>query len=540
VKTEFDQVISEGLDKQQVIIQQNFNKLKSTDVAILCTYLKSLDLDFYSLSSKGNIACSRSSKGFDAFEFKKEFQLTHFTIRIAQQNDYYLNSINSLDQKALFFILPIFIFIYIILLYFGINLSKPLRILLAQTTHLERKIPVKKRLKLLYTNDEWDNIFHTINMAQQNMEQQLKIIKEEDKKNKILLESITDGIVAVDLEHKILFYNSRFSSKFIRKENQTSLYLKDVIKNEEILAAFKDCMDQARSITIKEFSFNHKNRTLFFEIKINPLIYDKGRIKGAVAAFHNVTETKLTEQMRVDFVANVSHEIRTPLTSILGFAQVLEATKQNLDKKYHHYISRIIENSERLHSLFTDLLDLSVIESKHKLKKEKVHLKTLIHNIKASIEAKYPQKDLLIHFDIEEKIIKVDPKLMEQVFTNLIDNACKYSEDNNVKIKISNITDGENIIISVSDKGPGISQEHLSRIFERFYRVDESRTTIKGSGVGLSIVKHIINKHKGKIWVESVPNHGTSFYIKLPHQKYFNPKYIPTHSDTEYSDNLLN
>jgi two-component system phosphate regulon sensor histidine kinase PhoR len=151
------------------------------------------------------------------------------------------------------------------------------------------------------------------------------------------------------------------------------------------------------------------------------------------------------------------------------------------------------------------------------LKKEKVHLKTLIQNIKALIEPKYPDKDLVLKYDLQEKILFADPKLMEQVFTNLIDNACKYSSDPTVQIKISSNSKDEHLRILVSDKGPGISEEHLDRIFERFYRVDESRTLIKGTGVGLSIVKHIINKHKGTIRVESQPNKGTIFFIELPH-----------------------
>ena len=230
---------------------------------------------------------------------------------------------------------------------------------------------------------------------------------------------------------------------------------------------------------------------------------------------YDVTEFKLTEQMRVDFVANVSHEIRTPLTSIKGYTQLLESQKNKFDPELHTFLEKIVVNTERMIALFNDLLNLSVIESKDVMKFDVLDLKELIFTVAGNIRASYPNKKISITKDIQLTTITGDDRLMEQVISNLVDNACKYSGDT-ISINISTYTKENKGYISIADDGPGISKEHIQRIFERFYRVDSSRETTRGTGLGLSIVKHIISKHGGKIWAESEETHGTKFVIELP------------------------
>jgi two-component system phosphate regulon sensor histidine kinase PhoR len=219
--------------------------------------------------------------------------------------------------------------------------------------------------------------------------------------------------------------------------------------------------------------------------------------------------------MRVDFVANVSHEIRTPLTSIKGYTQLLESQKSKVDPELHIFLEKIITNTERMISLFNDLLNLSVIESKNIMKFEEFDLKDLIYTIAGNIRTNYPNKKVNITKDIQLTTITGDERLMEQVISNLIDNACKYSGDT-IAIKIHTFSKDNMGYIAVADDGPGIPKEHIQRIFERFYRVDSSRETSRGTGLGLSIVKHIITKHGGRIWAETEEPHGTKFIIELP------------------------
>jgi two-component system phosphate regulon sensor histidine kinase PhoR len=219
--------------------------------------------------------------------------------------------------------------------------------------------------------------------------------------------------------------------------------------------------------------------------------------------------------MRVDFVANVSNEIRTPLTSIKGYTQLLESQKAKIDPELHLFMDKIISNTERMISLFNDLLNLSVIESKDIMKVEELELKELIQTVASNIKTNYPAKKIDINFDIQLQKLSADNRLIEQVISNLIDNACKYSGEK-LTVTIATYAKGSQGYISVGDDGPGISKEHIQRIFERFYRVDSSREASRGTGLGLSIVKHIIAKHGGKIWAESEGEKGTKFIIELP------------------------
>ncbi len=343
--------------------------------------------------------------------------------------------------------------------------------------------------------------------------------------NTTLLESTHDAILAIDTSFHLNLSNTQFNSKFVK--DLTSKHIEDIFDDQEVISAFKDCIKTSESRKVQEHSIFYKNRTHYYEIVVSPILRNNECI-GAMGVFKNITEAKLTEQMRVDFVANVSHEIRTPLTSIKGFAQVLDSNDKFISPEAKHYLEKIITNTERLHALFSDLLNLSVIESRHRLLKKEVNLKFMLESVKAMLLQNYADKNMNISYDLSVEFVRVDPKLFEQALINLIENACKYS-GNDANIKISNFIDNnESVIITISDDGPGISKEHLGRIFERFYQVDSSRNKkhdSTGTGLGLSIVKHIIAKHKGVIWAESEPNQGTIFFIKLP----INPNKIDHH-----------
>lgn len=266
--------------------------------------------------------------------------------------------------------------------------------------------------------------------------------------------------------------------------------------------------------------FYHKETNRYFDIRLSSLKDLKGEIIGAVGVFYDVTHGKLTEKMRVDFVANVSHEIRTPLTSIKGYSQLLQAHANDLPESLKVLTQKIDSNSDKLKDLFESLLRLSKIETKDQIEKEVFSLREMVLKVKSDIEAKHPQKSAHFNFDLKEDTIFGDKRLIEQVLANLIDNSFKYSKDN-IIIDFCLTGDELTSYISLKDNGFGISTENKDRIFERFYRVQGdnqsiSKKPIEGSGLGLSIVKHIINKHDGKIQIESELQQGTKFQITLP------------------------
>jgi two-component system phosphate regulon sensor histidine kinase PhoR len=234
---------------------------------------------------------------------------------------------------------------------------------------------------------------------------------------------------------------------------------------------------------------------------------------------HDVTERKLADQMREDFVSNFSHEVRTPLTILNGQMQSL---KMDMEKngqfktEYKSIFEKIDKNSKRLSNLFNDLLRLTSVEKKKDILKEDVNIEQMIEGLFEELSLNYPHKSIKHSTDLRTKIFLADYNLFEQVMINLIDNAYKYVGALG-NIKVSTRTEGAYDILEVSDDGMGIPLDQQHRIFERFFRVDSSRSSeVEGTGLGLSIVKHIIQKHDGKIKVSSTTGRGTSFTVSLP------------------------
>jgi two-component system phosphate regulon sensor histidine kinase PhoR len=234
-----------------------------------------------------------------------------------------------------------------------------------------------------------------------------------------------------------------------------------------------------------------------------------------VITLHDITEVKKVEKIKKDFIMNISHELRTPLTAIKGFVETLE---EEVDRDKRHYLEIIKRHTDRLINIVKDLLILSELEEKEtKLEVEEVDVAALVKDIMKIFEQKLKDKRLEVEVKVEEKIpsVKGDPFKLEQMFINLIDNAVKYTEKGKITIAVERKED--RIAIEVKDTGIGIPREHISRVFERFYVVDKSRSKrLGGTGLGLSIVKHIALLHGGEVAVESDPGKGTSFTVLLP------------------------
>jgi two-component system phosphate regulon sensor histidine kinase PhoR len=230
---------------------------------------------------------------------------------------------------------------------------------------------------------------------------------------------------------------------------------------------------------------------------------------------HDVTELKRVEKIKKDFVVNVSHELRTPLTAIKGF---VETIYEDIDDKNRGYLAIIRRNTDRLINIVADLLLLSELEEKGAaLSLEPCDLTIMIEQMRKIFEPRLREKGLLLTIPANPALpdLMADAFKLEQVFVNLIDNAIKYTETGGITISL--LQQNGQVLIEIQDTGIGIPREHLSRIFERFYVVDASRSKqLGGTGLGLSIVKHILLLHNGTIDVESTPGQGTKFIITLP------------------------
>ena len=387
--------------------------------------------------------------------------------------------------------------------------TRPLSRILARLEKMKINLAHSDQIELLYRKNEWDIVNFMLDYVDHEIISQKSKIQNQEIKENHIIASVSSPIVVIDNFQNITQSNEAFKIQF-ESSNETKLWkvLRDVELNEAVDKLVK------KGIENNLIGFFHKESNRYFDIRLSTLKDLRGDTIGAVAVFYDVTHGKLTEKMRVDFVANVSHEIRTPLTSIKGYSQLLQAHAHDLPESLKVLTQKIDSNSDKLKDLFESLLRLSKIETNDKIDKECFSLRNMVLKVKSDIEAKHPKKVANFNFELKEDSIFGDKRLIEQVLSNLIDNSFKYSHDNLV-IDLSLSSNGSTSYIKLKDNGFGISSENKDRIFERFYRV-QGETHIEGSGLGLSIVKHIINKHEGKIEIESELKQGTQFLITLP------------------------
>ncbi len=217
-----------------------------------------------------------------------------------------------------------------------------------------------------------------------------------------------------------------------------------------------------------------------------------------------------------DLVQNISHEVRTPLTSITGHVQLLEEISDNLNETQKSCLSRIGNGAKKLSSIFDDILELSMLENEAPLFIEELNSRDFVSHIVSSLQAVYSDKNHHVELDLGDFEFDGDAKLLEMSFKNIIENAFKYTPKGG-SIFVSLKSDGERVKFLVRDSGPGMSKADGERVFERFFRSEQFRNSeVKGSGLGLAICKHAVGRHQGRVWVVSVENHGSSFFIELP------------------------
>ena len=281
-----------------------------------------------------------------------------------------------------------------------------------------------------------------------------------------------------------------------------------------------------------EFSITSNKLKRDFQVNIEHFPLQNNAGIALVVILHDITESKRTKQMIKDFVANASHEIRTPLTSISGFIENLRAMQE--DKKTRKKILDIMhEQSERMTVLLNDLLSLSKAEI-NEVKPPITHVKleNLIEDIIRRLENLANTKNMKIIYKLDKNLPEIlgDANELSQVFNNLINNAIKYGYNNtnilisahakNIRPKSDNDffnSAKEVIAVCVEDKGEGIAKEHMPHITERFYRVNKNRSqNISGTGLGLAIAKHILNRHRGEMTLESIEGEGSKFTVYLP------------------------
>jgi two-component system phosphate regulon sensor histidine kinase PhoR len=322
-----------------------------------------------------------------------------------------------------------------------------------------------------------------------------------------------------------LYFNAQFAAQFVSSELlklENGLFLKDIFRWPELVAAFKQTLKsgQTQRLTV-QLNTLLDEKARFFAISIAALRKPKtAEIYGGIGIFHDITELKRSEQIRIDFVGNASHELRTPLTSLKGYVETLKEDFQ--EKNFSHFenfLNILSTNVDRLIDLVNDLLTISSLESHPDLRLELIEPLQLTENVVNEFQALANEKKQMIQVSGQIPAFKADAGKIEQILRNLISNAIKYiPEYKQITILWEALPDAS-IVLKVKDNGPGIPKEHHDRLFERFYRIDKGRARdAGGTGLGLSIVKHIVQSHKGQVKMFSDPENGggTEFICIFP------------------------
>lgn len=367
------------------------------------------------------------------------------------------------------------------------------------------------------TKDEIGELGKTINSMTTILKEKIDEISQGKSSLENILNTIASGVIMLDNYGLVKIINPAAEEIFgVISSTYKDKHNLEVIRNFGLNEQIERCL-------IQEIIINYEFNILYPEEKVLQCyiapIYRDDKIAGVTMVFHDITNIRKLDQMRADFVANASHELRTPLTVIKGYAETLlnGALDDSLISK--KFVTIIDKEAERLKRLVDELLTLSQIESNQKdYCEEKVDIRNIIKSICQEVKPRYLAKDISLSMDLPEQLgmIQVNPDQIKQVLVNLIDNAIKYTpNEGHVFIKV--FEEGDNIKVTISDTGIGIPEKDISRIFERFYRVDKARTRqLGGFGLGLSIVKNIIESYGGNISVESIVDKGSTFSFTLP------------------------
>lgn len=362
----------------------------------------------------------------------------------------------------------------------------------------------------------WPRELNTaLNQLARDMEKMEKTYLTQEDQLKTLIENIGSGLVFIDADQRVILVNRSYRETFMREikdwhHRHYETVMPDTGVNTLILESFA-----SEKRLSKTFQFDMNIYRKHFDVSCAPVIDSKKRIRGVVVLFHDITELKNLEQMRKDFVANVSHELKTPITSIIGFSETLFESEEDpeLTKKF---LEIILYESKRLQNLVHDLLELSKIEQPHySIPLIPTELVPIIQESLPSLIERAQVKSIDLEFvrDTNELHIWGDPSRLRQIIVNLVSNAIAYTPRGGA-VSVGVREQGEWGILEVRDTGIGMEKKEISRIFERFYRVDKARSRESGgTGLGLAIVKHLIELHGGYIEVQSKVGKGSSFTI---------------------------
>lgn len=426
-----------------------------------------------------------------------------------------INTIIRVDiYRYLFFLIILLIASNIIVWYFSKSIIKPLK----KIKNMAKEIVDGKRRKIdniKYSNNELGKLVKEYNRLGVELDKKIDNLVEEKNKLSAILNSMNEGVIATDADKNILIMNPKACDMFnIECDNVEGRNFINQIRDYKFDEYLSKVLDEGISYST-EMTFK-KPEKIHLDCHFQTVSDNNGNIIGAVIVLIDVTRIKKLEEMRKDFVANVSHELKTPLTSIKGYADTIIDNEIKDFGTIKKFVGVISKETTRLNLLINDLLELSELEADYfDLKPENLDgiLEKPIRLLKSEAEKK--DIEIINQFESDLPLVKMNKPQIENLLINLIDNAIKYTQPNG-KIYLKAYEKEDKVYIEVEDTGLGIPKGDQDRIFERFYRVDKARSKeVGGTGIGLSIVKHIVKGHNSEIEVESEIEKGTTFIFYL-------------------------
>lgn len=409
----------------------------------------------------------------------------------------------TVGSLVLGMIQPILIVVVIALVMSGILANRLSKRIVKPLNNLDLDHPLE--------NDAYEEIsplLSRINRQNNEINAQIKELQQREAEFAQITACMNEGLVLTDKQGRILSINSAANKFFELKQNAAGKDFLEVYRDHEMSLCMKNAIESGHS----EIQQSRFGREYQFDVS---RIESDGDILGTVVLIFDITEKVQAERNRREFTANVSHELKTPLQGIIGSAEIIEngmVKQEDLPR----FIGHIRKEASRLVTLVGDIIRLSQLDEKAELVKEQINLLEIADETAEKLKNIANDRNIEIKVSGEQVTILGVRKLLYEIIYNLCDNAIKYNVDGG-NVKISVTRNNQYAILTVTDTGIGIPQEHIDRVFERFYRVDKSHSKESGgTGLGLSIVKHAAAYHQGAIDIKSKEGSGTTIKIKLP------------------------
>lgn len=474
-------------------------------------------------ASKSSTAIRDAMANGSGWQVKTENGREIITVAIKVENDAILTLSRKLDisgadgayNNVLWIFAGIFVLSMLFAIFFSSTFTRPISRLIDALRDIMQG-NFEKRVSV-HTKDEMGQLGTSFNAMAERLQKTIEQLNHKSAEIESIISAMNNGLIAVDEQMHVIRVNPAARRMFDVHGNPYNKYVLDVTRNAKLESHLVAAMEQGELYTAElPVRVNSENKLL--RLYITGLQQENQSV-GALALIEDITELRRLEQVRIDFVANVTHELKTPLTSIRGFVETLQQGAIEDTDAARRFLSIIAMESERLTRLIDDILHLSSLEGGRKRDSaERIAFAPFVQQICELLQAGAREKNIVLSMEDNSggaRILASEDKV-KQLLINLIDNAIKYTlNDGHVWVNVH--VEGENIVLTVKDDGIGIEPEHISRLFERFYRVDKGRSrSMGGTGLGLAIVKHIVRDLNGNIDVESAYGEGTQFTVWLP------------------------